>query len=289
MNIYLGSKKYKKIKELGNGDYRRVYQVLNEEENKYYALKKKRFFEFSEEELDLFQNEAKLLSIFNNEHIVKYYDSSKDNKFFYILMEYCEGLDLKQFINEYKSKNEKIDEKIIYNIVLDLCLGIKEIHKKKIIHRDLKPENIFIDKDKIIKIGGFNFSILLNNNVEYTNEFIGSNNYLAPEVIKGYKYNNKVDIWAFGCIIFELLTLNICFESKGLYEIINKIINKPHGKIDINQYSHKWQNIIDLLLEKDYKKRPDINEVYNLIIRLGKELSIKRKDSKNNNNILFKL
>lgn len=289
MNIYLGSKEHKIIKELGHGAFGKVYQVLNEKEDKYYALKKMELREFSEEELDLYENEAKLLSSIDNAHIVKYYDSSKDNEFFYILMEYCEGSDLKQFIKEYKSKNEKIEEKTIFNIIFDICLGIKEIHQKNLIHRDLKPENIFIDKDKIIKIGGFNFSILLNNNVEYTNEFIGSNNYLAPEVIKGYKYNNKVDIWAFGCIIFELLTLNICFESKGLYEIINKIINKPHGKIDINQYSHKWQNIIDLLLEKDYKKRPDINEVYNLIIRLGKELSIKRKDSKNNNNILFKL
>jgi serine/threonine protein kinase len=105
---------------------------------------------------------------------------------------------------------------------------------------------------------------------------------MAPEVIKGDKYNNKVDIWALGCIIYELLTLNICFESKGLYGIIDKIVNKPHGKIDTKKYSDKWQNIIDLLLKKDYKERPDINEVYNLIINLGNELSIKRHDFKNN-------
>ena len=285
MNIYLGSKEYKIIKELGHGAFGKVYQVLNEEEDKYYALKKIELREFIEEEIDLYENEAKLLSSIDNAHIVKYYDSSKDNEFFYILMEYCEGLDLKQFIKEYKSKNEKIEEKTIYNIIFDICLGIKEIHQKNLIHRDLKPENIFIDKYKMIKIGDFGISKLLDNNDRYAKTTVGTNNYMAPEVIKGDKYDNKVDIWAFGCIIYELLTLNICFESKGLYGIIDKIVNKPHGKIDTNKYSHKWQDIIDLLLKKDYKKRPDINKVYNLIINLGDEPSINGKDD-NKNSIL---
>ena len=101
---------------------------------------------------------------------------------------------------------------------------------------------------------------------------------MAPELIKGDKHNNKVDIWALGCIIFELLTLNVCFESKSLYGIIDKIVKRPHGKIDTIKYSHKWQNIIDLLLKKDYKKRPDINEVYKLINKLGDEIFINEKD-----------
>jgi len=282
MNIYLGSKNYKIIKELGFGSYGRVYKVLDEKEKKYYALKKIEFKEFSEEELNLYENEAKLLSSIKNEHIVKYYDSSKDNEFFYILMEYCEGLDLKQFIKQYKSKNEKIDEESIYNIVSDICLGIKEIHQKNLIHRDLKPENILIDKYNVIKIGDFGISKLLENNNKYANTSVGTNNYMAPELIKGDKHNNKVDIGALGCIIYELLTLNVCFESKSLYGIIDKIIKKPHGKIDKNIYNHKWQNIIDLLLKKDYRKRPDINKVYNLVIDLGKELHKNKKNYKNN-------
>jgi len=294
MSINLGSKEYKIIKELGRGAFGKVFQILNEKENKYYALKKIELIEFSEEELELYENEAKILSSINNAHVVKYYDSSKDNEFFYILMEYCEGSDLKQFIKEYKSKKEKIDEKSIYSIIFDICLGIKEIHQKNLIHRDLKPENIFIDKYKMIKIGDFGISKLLDNNDKYAKSIVGTNNYMAPEVIKGDKYNNKVDIWALGCIIYELLTLNVCFEGKGLYGIIDKIVNKPHGKIDTNKYNHKWQDIIDLLLKKDFKKRPDINEVYNLIISLGDEPSINEQDgnkkpilgivSSNNNN-----
>ena len=295
MSINLDLKEYKIIKELGHGAFGKVYHVLNEKENKYYALKKIELREFSEEELELYENEAKLLSSINNAHVVKYYDSSKDDEFFYILMEYCEGSDLKQLIKEYKSKNEKIDEKTVYNMIFDICLGIKEIHQKNLIHRDLKPENIFIDKYKMIKIGDFGISKLLDNNDKYAKSIVGTNNYMAPEVMKGDKYNNKVDIWGLGCIIYELLTLNVCFEGKGIYGIIDKIVNKPHGKIDTNKYNNKWQDIVDLLLKKDYKKRPDINEVYNLIIKLGDEPSINEQDgnkkailgivTSNNNNL----
>ena len=70
-------------------------------------------------------------------------------------MEYCDDQNLNVFINKHKEKNELIEEKIIYNIIKQICLGLKEIHSKNIIHRDLKPENIFMNKNNEIKIGDF--------------------------------------------------------------------------------------------------------------------------------------
>ena len=95
---------------------------------------------------------------------------------------------------------------------------------------------------------------------------------MAPEVIKGECYNKKVDIWAFGCIIFELFTLNVCFESKSLYGYVDKIVNKYHGKINLEKYNKRWQDLIDLLLEKNYHKRPDIEKVYELIININNKM-----------------
>ena len=83
---------------------------------------------------------------------------------------------------------------------------------------------------------------------------------MAPEEWSHQKYSNKVEIWALGCIIYELLTLNRCFNGPIL-ELMNKITKEPHGKINLNKYNHKWQNLIDLLLKKNYKERPDINYV----------------------------
>ena len=103
---------------------------------------------------------------------------------------------------------------------------------------------------------------------------------MSPEVIKGENYNKKVDIWAFGCIIYELFTLNVCFESKSLYGFVNNILNKNHGKINLKIYNSKWQELIDKLLNKDYKKRPDINELYNLLLKLKSNLNIKSENKK---------
>ena len=88
---------------------------------------------------------------------------------------------------------------------------------------------------------------------------------MAPEVIKREKYNNKVDIWPLGCIIYELFTLNVCFNSKSLLGFVDTIINKKHGQIDLKHYNPKCQELIDLLLSKDYKERPNITEVIKLI------------------------
>ena len=277
MSIKINTEEYEIIKQLGKGGFGEVYLVSNKKDNKKYAVKKIVINNLAEDKIKGIENEAIILSSISSEHIVKYYDSFMDSHCFYILMEYCEN-DLKKFINEHKGKNEFLDENIIYNIVLEICLGIKEIHKHNLIHRDLKPENIFINKDNKIKIGDFGISKQLNINQKYAFSAIGTNYYMAPEIIKGEKYNNKIDIWALGCIIYELFTFNICFESESLLGLVNAILEKNHGKIDLKKYNLKWQNLIDLLLKKDYKERPNIDEVYNYVNNILKKEVISKID-----------
>ena len=139
-------------------------------------------------------------------------------------MEYCNNLDLRKLI-KYKKENENnilIDNKIIYSMVKDICLGIKEIHSKNIIHRDLKPENIFISKDYRFKIGDFDFAKKLIG-TKNAITMIGTSNYVAPEILQEKKYNKKIDIWSLGCIIYELCTLEQCFPQSLM--ITNNILS----------------------------------------------------------------
>ena len=282
-DIVINTKKYKIIKELGQGNFGKVFHILDYEDNKEYAIKKIPLKDKGNEEINDIKNEANILSSINNKNIIKYYNSYQDNKSFYILMEFCNGSDLRKLINDYKKKEKSIEQNSIFNIVLSICSGIKEIHEKKIVHRDLKPENIFVTLEKEIKIGDFGVSKQLLSNKAYASTKIGTYYYMAPELLNSKKYNNKVDIWAFGCIIYELLTLNYCFENENLFGLFNQIINEKHGTIDINKYSPKWQRLIDLLLAKDYKERPDINEVYNYLNNEFKDLY---SNQKNNNEII---
>ena len=187
--------KYEEIQELGKGGFGRVIKVLNKLDNKYYALKEILIREETENDIKNYQKEADILSKFNCENIVKYYDSFKENEKFYILMEYCDGENLKEFINKNNNNNSLIEEKILYNIIIQICIGIKEIHKMKIIHRDLKPENIFMNENMNIKIGDFGISKQLNKDYSKTTNKMGSIYYMAPEInMKEYLMINLICI-----------------------------------------------------------------------------------------------
>ena len=233
--------------EIGSGGFAKVYKF--EYNGKIYALKEISFN--NEEEINDVEKEAKILSFFNNEYIVKYYDSFKKDNTFNIIMEYAGNTNLRKFIGKHKKNNQLIDEKILNNIIKQICIGVKEIHKLNIIHRDLKPENIFFDENNVtIKIGDFGISKIS----QYAKTAIGTFKYMAPEMLdEGQnKYNNKVDIYSLGCIFYELLTLNNYFDDKNRGEI---------KKIDSDIYDQKWQKLIDSMLTKNYHDRPNIEEI----------------------------
>ena len=283
MSIFIKNNEYKIIKQFPEGGSKgKVYQVMSNSDNKYYVIKEFLIKGETKEAIDKFQNEADILSKFNSENIIKYYDSSKDNEKFYILMEFCEGQTLKSFIEENIKNNTLIEENILYNIIKQICLGIKEIHKKKIVHRDLKPENIFMNKKMIIKIGDFDISKQLKfyKTSTLTINKSGTINYIAPEIIYNGIYNEKADMWSLGCIIYELFTLNVYSKDKFWNDI---------KQLDPDIYDYKWQKLINSLLQNDYKKRFDINQVYEYIfkedenkINMSNELNLNNGNYTNN-------
>ena len=100
LNDFINKNKYKIIKELGKGGYEKVNLVLNNLDNKYYALKEIIIKE--ESNINSIKNEINILSKFNCNDIIKYYDSYQDNNKFYILLEYCDGQNLKNYLDGYK-------------------------------------------------------------------------------------------------------------------------------------------------------------------------------------------
>ena len=136
------------------------------------------------------------------------------------------------------------------------------------IHRDLKPENIFITNDFKIKIGDFGISRQLNKGSEYAKTKAGTLLYMAQEIIDDEKYNNKVDLWSLGCILYELCTLNYYFYNSSIKKLIDQILYseyEEHEKINTKIYGEKLENLIKLLLKRYYKTRPDIN-IFNKLL-----------------------
>ena len=253
-------KGYKEIRRIGKGGCGVVYLV--KKENKLYALKKIPLL--TKNEIEHYKKILNTLFQIKSEYVIKYYESYLENDCLCIIMEYGGNTDLKKYIKEQDSL---IEEKTIKSIIIQICLGLNEIHKKRLIHRDLTPDNIFMDKNYKIKIGDFSVSQVLTTKKNYTESQVGKHHYFAPEIEKAEKYNYKADIYSLGCIMHELFTLNEYYDSKNKDE-----------KIDTNIYNLKWQNLIDLTLRDNFNERPNIEEIYNFI---KKEIELKENNSNN--------
>ena len=280
---------------LGIGSYGTVYKVCKKNTNKIYVIKQVSLLGLGEKEIMEYKSEAKLLSSIKSNYVVKYFDSFIDNHNLNILMEYCDGGDLYQYLEKNKKKKIKLKEKIIWQIFIQMIIGLNSIHKKKILHRDIKSQNIFLTKNLDIKIGDLGVSKKLIQ-TNFAKTFIGTPYYLSPEICMEKPYNDKSDIWAIGCILYELCTFNYPFNAKSQGALLLKILNNEPEKIDNNYYSKDLQNMINLLLNKNYELRPSCADILKMKIILDKAKKynlindiMNECDSNNiNNNLLNK-
>ena len=118
-----------------------------------------------------------------------------------------------------------LDEAIIWSIGFEVCEAVKHLHQCNIIHRDIKCLNIFLTKDKHVKLGDLGVSKIISQGSMQVAR-VGTPLYLAPELIKQQPYDFKVDVWALGCVLYTLATLESPFQASNLISLGHKIINK---------------------------------------------------------------
>ena len=259
-------KNFKILKRIGFGSSGLIYKVTKKDDitNKPYILKQIPYSEPNLEETtkkaNSARNEALILSKLTCKYIVKYYDSFIDSEYnLNIIMEYCDNGDLNTYIQNQKKIKKYLSENEIWNFFIQISLGLAYIHSKKILHRDLKPMNIFLTKKNEIKIGDLGVAKFLSTNPNAVT-CIGTPYYLSPEICKEKPYNSKGDVWALGCILYELCTFSKPFSASNPAALILKIINgnyTPLNEIKCGiKYSPELQKMIEITLEKDYLIRP---------------------------------
>ena len=263
INKYI--KDYKIKDRIGVGSYGIVYKVTKKNnEKQIYVLKQIPFnlkADINNETLIEAKNEALILSKLKHKYIVKYYDSFQDNNNLNIVMEYCEYGDLDSYIKNLKKNNKHLSENQIWKFFIEICTGLSYMHNKKILHRDMKSSNIFLTKNLDIKIGDLGVAKALKNTL-HAHTFIGTPYYLSPEICEEKPYNEKSDVWALGCILYELINLKHPFNASNQAALFLKILNGKYENFsNIYKYSDELLKFIDLLLEKDFNKRPSMKDI----------------------------
>ena len=247
---------------LGRGAFGVAYLIKSEETGINYVNKTISLESLEEEDRKKVMNEAILLKMIDHPNIIKFKEVFKVNKPFKelnLIMEYANGGDISKKIKEQMPKH--FEEKLLIDWFTQLCSALQYIHDKKIIHRDIKPANIFLNDLGQIKLGDFGVSKNLES-LKMATTFIGSMNYLAPEIVEGKNYSFEADIWSLGVTFYELMTFKKPFEGNFPAVYLKIVKDKVEPITDF--YSKEFRNVIYNMLNKDPSKRLTAKEILKL-------------------------
>jgi serine/threonine-protein kinase len=269
--------RYELIEKIGGGGMALVYKAKCSLLNRFVAVKiLRQEFTNDREFVQRFRIEAQSAASLSYPNIVSIYDVGQDGNIHYIVMEYIEGVTLKDYIAEKGA----LDWKEAVNIEVQICSAIEHAHKKRIVHRDIKPHNILITKDGIVKVTDFGIARAVSSStITMVGSTIGSVHYFSPEQARGGFTDEKSDLYSLGIALYEMVTGKVPFDGetpvavalKHLQEMpeepiniksdlpkgINSIIMKAIQKEQSNRYSTATELLDDLrMVLKDPSSEP---------------------------------
>jgi NIMA (never in mitosis gene a)-related kinase 1/4/5 len=207
--------KYQEQEEIGRGSFGVAYLVMDRRTKQFFVSKKFSTEGKSEKEVESAYNEIAILKDLDFPFIVKFIESFHEGREIIIIMEYCEEGDLEFHIKHRASQAKFFEEEVIVHWFIQLALGLNYLHSKHILHRDIKTSNIFLTTSGFVKIGDFGISKELKQTGELANTVIGTPYYMSPEILSDQSYGAKSDIWALGCVLYELCNLKHAFDVKN--------------------------------------------------------------------------
>lgn len=240
-----------KIKSLiGTGGMAAVYLAKDLILDRLVAIKVLRLdFRQNDDAMRRFRREALSATQLTHPNIVGVYDVGQSQEMNYIVMEYVEGTDLKDYVSQ-KGALHPIEA---VRIMMQIVSAIAAAHQNRIIHRDIKPQNILIDKEGNVKITDFGIAVALSDtSLTQTNTLLGSVHYLSPEQARGGMATIQTDIYALGIVLYELLTGKVPFDGESAVSIALKHFQEPLPTI-VNPTAMVPQSLENIVLKATAK------------------------------------
>lgn len=249
---------YSFIDRIGIGNFSEVWKAIDQNFN-FVAVKilDDKQIRAQPKVLELLQSEIYILKTINNKNVVKLYEHIVQKGKHFLVLEYCNQGDLEKYV---KGKPDKvINEGEAIGFFKQLLNGFKALHEIKAMHRDFKLANVLMN-DGVLKIADLGFSKV----ADLAKTALGTGVYMAPEIIKYQKYNNKVDVWSLGVSLYEMLFGDFPFFGKNEVVLLKSIEeNKINFNLKGRTISKSMENLIRSMLVPDPKKRIEWIDIYN--------------------------
>ena len=220
MDRFIGKRldgRYEIHELIGVGGMAYVYKAYDRVEGRWVAIKiLKEEFSNNSDFLRRFRNESKAIAVLNHPNIVKVYDVSFGDQIQYIVMEFIDGITLKEYIEQEGT----IRWQEAVHFTTQILMALECAHEKGIIHRDIKPQNIMLLRDGTIKVADFGIARFLQSETQtMTDKAIGSVHYIAPEQASGDYITDKADIYSVGVMLYEMLTGKLPFVADNAVSV----------------------------------------------------------------------
>ena len=236
---------------LGRGSSGEVFEAYNVLTKQKVAIKKVSIDDIS------IRLEIELMKKIHSKYIVEIYDVIQKDGYFFLIMEFAEGMTLLDYIN---TRPGPVEEYAAKRIIYQLLKCLDYLHNtEQIVHRDFKPENIMIDKELNIKVIDFGLSNQASNKSDKFTTACGSPFYAAPEIIRGEEYTYAVDIWSLGIVIYCLLYGVLPFYDENIKTLFKKILFANPSYY--SYVSDEANDIIQKCLNKIPEKRVTLKEL----------------------------
>lgn len=246
-------------KEIGRGAAGRIYKAWDPKLDRTVVIKTVSYsLTASEDEISRLKarvyREAKTAAKLNHPHIVVVYDVEDEKHFSYIVMEYVEGPNLRELLNQ----EHRLEPGRAIRLVKQVCQALEFAHESGVVHRDIKPSNILIvDEDKV-KVTDFGIAKVINHlTLTQTGRVVGTPGYMAPEQIEGGRVDSRSDIFSLGVVFYELITGKRPFEGESLASLAYKIVHVdpvPPSLVNV-ELSEVYDEIINRAMAKDPQHR----------------------------------
>ena len=269
------SGRYEILELVGTGGMANVYKARCTYLNRYVAIKVlKDEFKNDEEFLKRFNIESQAAAGLSHSNVVSVYDIGNENDIHYIVMEYVEGVTLKEYLMQYGALPcEKVVE-----FSIQIASALQHAHRKGIVHRDIKPQNIIVTKDEILKVTDFGIARAVSTyTMKIEDGAMGTVHYCSPEQARGGYTDEKSDIYSLGVVMYEMLTGKLPFESDNSVSVALK-----HMQEEAVSPSELVQGVwvgVEEIIKRAMKKNQ--NDRFQTAGELIVELKIVQMDSEN--------
>ncbi len=236
MDKYLGKRldgRYEIHELIGVGGMANVYRCTDTRDDREVAIKiLKDEYLNNDEFIRRFKNESKAIAMLSHPNIVKVYDVSFGDMIQYIVMEYIDGITLKEYID----RQGVIEWKDVLHLMTQVLRALQHAHESGIVHRDIKPQNIMLLQDGTIKVTDFGIARFSDKATRtMTDQAIGSVHYIAPEQARGDVTDGKTDIYSVGVMLYEMLTGRLPFEGDSAVTVaLMQLQSTPKRPREVN-------------------------------------------------------